>query len=250
MPPIPVWIMGILSSPSLGLTLVILGTILVPYLHYITVLGISFLTSISKSYSSSWSDGIVITTSVTDIITSFNKGWIYEHILTKIDIKHIEHVAEKWLNRMIEFIQSRPAFQDAHWIQTIEARIIAVALALIAMIISFTHIYHHLRLFTMPMIQIYVIRILITCPVYALASSFAMFLGEYGATYIETLRDLYEAIVIYAFFNLILEYGGGETDCIYSIENDTPMKLPCPLCCMKRRPRDARLVLFYALLCQ
>jgi hypothetical protein len=97
----------------------------------------------------------------------------------------------------------------------------------------------------MPGIQIYVIRILVICPVYAISSSLALGLGKYGA-YAEISRDVYEAFVIYSFLNLILEYSGGETDCIYQIENEPQLKWPCPLCFLKPRTRDARsLILLY-----
>lgn len=95
----------------------------------------------------------------------------------------------------------------------------------------------------MPGIQIYVIRILVICPVYAISSSLALGLGKYGA-YAEISRDVYEAFVIYSFFNLILEYSGGETDCIYQIENEPQLRWPCPLCFLKPRPRDARSIFF------
>jgi hypothetical protein len=91
----------------------------------------------------------------------------------------------------------------------------------------------------MPGIQIYVIRILIICPVYALSSALALILAPNG-TYAETARDVYEAFVIYSFLNLILEYCGGETDCVYQIENEPPLRLPMPFCCVQKMPRDAR----------
>eukprot|EP00602_Paraphysomonas_sp_CaronLab_P008797 CAMPEP_0185029608 /NCGR_PEP_ID=MMETSP1103-20130426/16014_1 /TAXON_ID=36769 /ORGANISM="Paraphysomonas bandaiensis, Strain Caron Lab Isolate" /LENGTH=750 /DNA_ID=CAMNT_0027564417 /DNA_START=256 /DNA_END=2505 /DNA_ORIENTATION=- len=93
----------------------------------------------------------------------------------------------------------------------------------------------------MPGIQIYVIRILFICPVYAVCSAMALGLGDAGA-YAEIGRDVYEAFVIYSFLNLILEYCGGETDCIYQIENEPQLRMPCPLCFLKPRPRDARLM--------
>lgn len=92
----------------------------------------------------------------------------------------------------------------------------------------------------MPGIQIYVVRILFICPVYAMSSALALWLGSLGV-YAETFRDVYEALVIYAFMNLVLEYCGGETDCIYQIENEPPLQLPWPLCC-QHMPKDARLM--------
>ncbi len=74
-----------------------------------------------------------------------------------------------------------------------------------------------------------------------MTSTLALVLGPYG-TYAEVVRDVYEAFVIYSFLNLILEYSGGETDCVYMIENEPALRMPCPLCLMKPKPRDARLV--------
>lgn len=134
-------------------------------------------------------------------------------------------------------------FQDADWVKSKEAKLTALALCCCAVFFSLSHVYRHLRQFSMPQIQIYVIRIILTCAVYAISSTVALLVGPYAA-YAETLRDVYEAIVVYSFFNLILEYGGGEADCIYAIENDGMLKMPCPLCCTKPRHRNAKLLRF------
>ncbi len=115
----------------------------------------------------------------------------------------------------------------------------SIAFACLSLLISVIHLVQHLTHYSMPGIQIYVIRILLICPVYAISSSIALALGKNGA-YAETSRDVYEAFVIYSFHNLILEYCGGETDCIYQIENEPQLRMPCPLCFLKPRPRDAR----------
>lgn len=111
--------------------------------------------------------------------------------------------------------------------------------AVISILISVWHISQHLLHYTMPGIQIYVVRILLICPMYALSSAIALSLGPNGA-YAETARDVYESFVIYSFLNLIMEYCGGESDCIYQIENEPPLRLPCPFCILKPLPRDAR----------
>ena len=56
------------------------------------------------------------------------------------------------------------------------------------------------------------------------------------------MRDIYEPVVIYSFLALILEYCGGEQDCVYQIENESAVKMPFPLCFLAPRPRDARLL--------
>lgn len=145
----------------------------------------------------------------------------------------------EWLKNAVQYAINYRAFHDSGWIESHEAKIVGLIFASISILISFFHIYSHLKLYTMPEIQIYVIRILFTCPIYAMCSSIALFVAPYNV-YAEAARDLYEAVVVYAFFNMILEYCGGETDCVYAIENDSTLQLPFPLCCLKRRPRDAR----------
>jgi len=95
----------------------------------------------------------------------------------------------------------------------------------------------------MPGIQVYVIRILFICPIYAITSCVAIVMGQDGL-YAETVRDIYEAVVLYSFLNLILEFCGGESDCVYQIENESPLRMPFPLCFLRPRPRDARLMRF------
>ena len=128
---------------------------------------------------------------------------------------------------------------DNEWIKTNDAAIIALSFAAVSILCSTIHIARHLKHYTMPQIQIYVIRILFTCPMYAITSSLALTMGQYGL-YAEVVRDVYEAFVIYSFFNLILEYCGGETDCVHAMENEAALRMPCPLCFLKPRLRDTR----------
>jgi hypothetical protein len=153
---------------------------------------------------------------------------------------------EDFLHHTKEFIDSISEFsflRDSNWIKSTDAIYISFAAACVALLISVVHIFRHLKSYTMPQIQIYVVRILITCPLYALSSSLSLLLGPYG-TYVECIRDVWEVFVIYSFLHLILEYCGGESDCIYMIENESRVQMPCPLCCMPPRARDARLMRF------
>ena len=130
---------------------------------------------------------------------------------------------------------------SVNFVHSDDALICGWVFASVSILISIIHILYHLCNYTMPGIQVYVIRILFICPVYAISSALALTLGRNGL-YAELIRDIYEAFVIYSFLNLILEYCGGETDCIYLIENEPMLHMPCPLnCCLKPRPRDARL---------
>ena len=77
------------------------------------------------------------------------------------------------------------------------------------------------------------------CPIYAISSALALTLGRDGV-YAEIFRDLYEAFVIYCFLYMMLEYCGGETDCVYKMENEAPLKMPFPLCFSKAKARNAK----------
>lgn len=143
------------------------------------------------------------------------------------------------LKNIIEHDVENFSFQE--FLYSKEIDYVAYAFAAFAALISFIHIFKHLKNYTMPQIQTYVIRILFICPVFAISSALAIALGDYG-NYVLIIRDIYEAVVVYSFLNLILEYCGGETDCVYKIENEPLLNLPLPLCCVRPKPRDAKLM--------
>jgi len=132
---------------------------------------------------------------------------------------------------------------DSDFIQTRQVSLVAFVFCAVSIICSSIHVLRHLFNYSMPGIQIYVIRILFICPIYAITSCVAIVLGENGL-YAETVRDVYEAFVLYSFLNLVLEFCGGESDCIYMIENEPMLRMPFPLCFLPGRPRDARLIRF------
>lgn len=133
---------------------------------------------------------------------------------------------------------------NSKWINESEdVNIIAWSFAVFATFISLCHVIQHLVNFAMPGIQIYVVRILLIIPIYSISSACAIQLGVNGL-YAETIRDIYEAFVLYSFLNLVMEFCGGETDCVYQIENDPPLLMPFPLCFLGHWPRDARMVRF------
>jgi hypothetical protein len=88
------------------------------------------------------------------------------------------------------------------WVHGSQALLIGVLCAAFSIIISSTHIIYHLNNYTMPAIQIYVIRILVICPVYAVSSALALWLGQKGV-YAETFRDIYE-VFLNIFLNIYI----------------------------------------------
>eukprot|EP00894_Picocystis_sp_ML_P001164 jgi/Pico_ML_1/51681/g252.t1 len=74
-----------------------------------------------------------------------------------------------------------------------------------AILFSLWHVYQHLMHYTEPVFQRYIIRIIFTVPVYAVTSLCSLLDSE-NAVYYTTVRDVYEAWVIYNFMSLMLAY--------------------------------------------
>ena len=134
---------------------------------------------------------------------------------------------------------------NADFIAGDDAVIVAAVCSSVSVFISLIHLYTHLRTYTMPQIQQWIVRIIMVCPVYAISSSVAIKLGPQNGLYVEVVRDLYEAFVVYSLLNLIMEYCGGEVDCLYNMEGEEALTMPCPLnLCMKPKTRDSKLLRF------
>lgn len=103
--------------------------------------------------------------------------------------------------------QSNPIF-----LQTTAAQVIAGLFVWTAVFVTCQQIYYHLRWNTNPAEQRWIIRILFIVPIYALHSwvSLLFFNNEHYYVYFFTIRDCYEAFVIYNFMSLCYEYLGGE----------------------------------------
>lgn len=74
--------------------------------------------------------------------------------------------------------------------------------------ISAYDIHEHFMHWQQPILQRYCVRILLMVPIYGLQSWFALVFQE-KAFFLETLREMYEAWVIYSFVYLLIAYLGG-----------------------------------------
>ncbi|KAF8933870.1 hypothetical protein BGZ52_006531 [Haplosporangium bisporale] len=88
---------------------------------------------------------------------------------------------------------------------------VAGVCALVATLISLQLMYRHAKNYTNPSQQRHIIRILFMIPIYAIIS-FLSYRFYQEAIYYETIRDCYEAFVIYSFFVLLLTYLGENTE--------------------------------------
>ncbi|CAG8570912.1 11969_t:CDS:10 [Dentiscutata heterogama] len=88
-------------------------------------------------------------------------------------------------------------------------RAVAGFFAITATLLSAISVWSHLKHYKKPLIQRYVVRIILMVPIYAV-SSWISLTSTNAAFYVDCLRDMYEAFVIYCFFNLLVNYIGGE----------------------------------------
>ncbi|XP_040845995.1 transmembrane protein 184A [Ochotona curzoniae] len=82
-----------------------------------------------------------------------------------------------------------------------------------ALLLTCHQILLHLRSYTVPLEQRYIIRLLLIVPIYAFDSWLSLLLlgGHPYYVYFDSVRDCYEAFVIYSFLSLCFQYLGGES---------------------------------------
>ncbi|XP_015437790.1 PREDICTED: transmembrane protein 184B isoform X1 [Dufourea novaeangliae] len=121
------------------------------------------------------------------------------------------------------------------FLQTKAAQGIAGAFVWVALFLTCQQIYQHLRWYTNPTEQRWIVRILFIVPIYATYSwvSLLFFNSESYYVYFFTVRDCYEAFVIYNFLSLCYEYLGGEGNIMSEIRGK-PIRSNClyGTCCL------------------
>ncbi|KAM8961434.1 transmembrane protein 184A isoform 2-T2 [Pelodytes ibericus] len=105
-----------------------------------------------------------------------------------------------------------------------------------ALLLTCHQIYIHLRNYTIPNEQRYIIRILFIVPIYSFDSWLSLlFIGnDQYYVYFDSVRDCYEAFVIYSFLSLCFEYLGGESAIMTEIRGK-PVRSSCyyGTCCLQ-----------------
>ncbi|KAE9611888.1 hypothetical protein Lal_00048921 [Lupinus albus] len=120
--------------------------------------------------------------------------------------------------------------------------IVAFICTIGALALSLLHIYRHLINYTEPTFQRYIVRIIFMVPVYALMSLLCLALPE-SSIYFNSIREVYEAWVIYNFLSLCLAWVGGPGAVVLSL-NGRVMKPSWFLmtCCLPPIPLDGRFI--------
>ncbi|XP_061703155.1 transmembrane protein 184A [Syngnathoides biaculeatus] len=125
--------------------------------------------------------------------------------------------------------------QDRIFLSTMAARALSGIFVWAALLITCHQIYTHLRSYTVPNEQRYIIRILLIVPIYAFDSwlSLLFITNNQYYVYFDSVRDCYEAFVIYNFLSLSFEYLGGESAIMSEIRGK-PIQSSClyGTCCL------------------
>ncbi|XP_067621980.1 transmembrane protein 184C isoform X3 [Eurosta solidaginis] len=98
--------------------------------------------------------------------------------------------------------------------------------------VSIWHIIQHVIHFTKPILQKHIIRILWMVPIYALNAWIGLFFPKHSI-YVDSLRECYEAYVIYNFMVYLLHYLNLGMDLEATMEYKPQVHHFFPLCCMR-----------------
>ncbi|XP_007251312.2 transmembrane protein 184ba isoform X1 [Astyanax mexicanus] len=135
-----------------------------------------------------------------------------------------------WLPEVPLLTPERPIF-----IMTTTAQALAGFFVWTALLLTCHQIYMHLRFYRSPNEQRHIVRILFIVPIYAFDSwlSLLFFTNDQYYVYFDTVRDCYEAFVIYNFLSLCYEYLGGESAIMAEIRGK-PIESSCiyGTCCL------------------
>ncbi|XP_074280795.1 protein LAZ1 homolog 2 [Silene latifolia] len=108
------------------------------------------------------------------------------------------------------------------------AVIVAVCFALLALVLSVILIFQHLRCYSNPAEQKWIVAVLLMVPVYATESIISLFYPRTSLA-CDILRNCYEAYALYAFGSYLIACLGGEARVLELLENESRNVLKKPL---------------------
>ncbi|PWW75104.1 DUF300-domain-containing protein [Tuber magnatum] len=108
------------------------------------------------------------------------------------------------------------------------AIIVAGVASLVATLLSCFSIWLQLKNYRKPLLQRYVVRVLLMVPIYAI-SSWVSLISLKAAFFVDPIRDVYEAFTIYTFFQLLINFLGGERSLIIMMHGRAPKEHLWPM---------------------
>ncbi|KAF4703601.1 hypothetical protein FOZ63_009585, partial [Perkinsus olseni] len=110
-----------------------------------------------------------------------------------------------------------PLSSSSAFITSYPAVLLALGLMLLAWLVTIYNCFQHLLNYSREDLQMHIIRIVLVAPLYASGAFLAVCLSNVDlAVLLESIPEIWEAVVVYSFFCLILTYVGGEHNWIQS----------------------------------
>ncbi|CAM5143039.1 unnamed protein product [Eretmochelys imbricata] len=165
-------------------------------------------------------------------VTSMAGSMLQTRIIPLTDSSHLSPKDDSLLRTLQNYSQDGQQI----FLTTSAAQVISGIFVWSALILTIHQIYMHLRNYTIPNEQRYIIRILFIVPIYAFDSWLSLLLigSHQFYVYFNSVRDCYEAFVIYSFLSLCFEYLGGESTIMSEIRGK-PIASSClyGTCCLQ-----------------
>ncbi|KAF0909022.1 hypothetical protein E2562_030560 [Oryza meyeriana var. granulata] len=118
----------------------------------------------------------------------------------------------------------------------------ALACAAAATVVALRLVYRHLLHYAEPTHQRFIVRIILMVPVYAVMSFLSLVLPG-SAIYFNSIREIYDAWVIYNFFSLCLAWVGGPGAVVVSLSGQSLKPSWFMMtCCFSAIPLDGRFI--------
>lgn len=111
---------------------------------------------------------------------------------------------------------------------TYATTVVAGVASLSATLFSIVSTWLQTKNYRKPLLQRYVVRILLMVPIYSISSWVSLISFE-AAKWLDPIRDVYEAFTIYTFFQLLINYLGGERNLIITTHGRAPVNHLWPL---------------------
>jgi len=146
-------------------------------------------------------------------------------------------------------VTDKPQSPYVTFIDAWYSKAIAGLCTFLAIGITCHQIFQHIRFYTTPKEQAWIIRVLFIVPIYSLCSWLSLFwfgTSDDYYVYFNAVRDCYEAFVIYSFLSLCYDgYLGGESNITNEIQGK-PMHTSYMMCncCLKEKQYDLRFLRF------
>jgi hypothetical protein len=120
---------------------------------------------------------------------------------------------------------------------------VAACFSAAAVGVSWTLIRDHLQRNHNPSLRKYVVRVIFLIPVYAIESWLGLRF-THGYFFFDTLRDCYEAFVIFSFYRFLVEYLGGESWLILRLGERRSQHHTTPFCWLPTWQPSSKFVLY------